>query len=507
MTTPAELHPDGDYFPGLNSGVVVVFTDRVLETKVNPSTGHVWHGVIKRVKGGFTTGLSINRSNGWFTQFYLSSIGETNSDNGQNLQVFIGSHKIVSVFFVNADGPESGVMTFTIGGVPSVGWYWVRPPGGDPLAGRATHDEWFNYEMLDFLSDPASTTQHSFSISAPRWVGIRQSYAVMRASVTQNQSVRAGVAVQVRDTFTRANTTVRIGRRAVTRAGTKARVGQHVPVRVSIRVRVGATTPVRAAVVIHVVNSIVRAKIKAKIGKVAGVHVVVRVRVFRQSRIGTILQVHVVFINVEDMKLQMQILFGSDTALVVKTFTTVPVVTGVAFTQNLEHVLILPGTETVRRLNVPVWSAAGLYEIDHVLGRFRWLGESAESIELTYRHSTLQINDANIVGSIIKASSFIQERLKPNANLPDPRFRRGGAELAMSFLLDAAIWNVTNALSTQGGGAAVVGTRRVDLMQTQKREFERRAYETLGPFLVDPVPGMTRRAALARPKAIQVYEG
>ncbi|OGH60554.1 MAG: hypothetical protein A3G34_10495 [Candidatus Lindowbacteria bacterium RIFCSPLOWO2_12_FULL_62_27] len=494
---------------------VIQFTDDRQDSEINYF--HLWTGVLHFAEDHYFAGPTLRTFHissptpNFFSRLHFKPIGQDFSDPGPaglSVQIYPGqSIGILAQFAAQVYGFVDAQIVITTSVPNGAQWVWVRAVSR--LEGSNTNPV-PNYRQLPIVSGPTATgAAVTMAIDAPRLLVRTKVRGKSFMSVFKNRVTSIVPSLHLVNSFVRGGTDFIIGKRGITRGNSKVRVGPRVFVRGATRIRAGEVAPVRANTHLRLVNVIARAKARIRVGRIVPIRMVVRVRTFRATRLTAFTGLHIVFINLDGMKSEMQIIFGVDTGLITKQLTTIPAINGVAFSQNLEHVLIETGTETVRRLNfpnpLPSWSASGLYEIDYMLGRFRWLGPNAEPIELTYRHSATRITDQNIIASLIKASAFIQERLKPSANISDPRFRRGGAELAMSFLLDAAIWNTTQTMSA--GAAAGAGSRRIDLMQTQKREFERRAYETLGPFLVDPVPGIARRAALARPKSIRVYEG
>ncbi len=518
MVTAAELHPDGDYAAGRNNLFVAVFSDQTFYGL--GGSRHAWTGVLKRIHGNVGgSGLSIGilpppGPSNIITDGGFNSLGP-GTDIGfsgfQNTPIPPWSYKFIIKFAIPTTGGEYvGRFEFDFGNTTDIAFYWVRAPSTTAGQGSATDDfpEWYNLDVVSVQYGVPFDFNHGvMAIDAPHVFAIRQVKTKSRIVVQRDVSAAAGVLIRIFNSFVRVDSRIVVGRTVRIRAGSNVRVGNRVTLRASVRVAIHHVIRQASDCLVQVINARVSAETFILVGSSIAFRYDCRIIVYRPQAVAAQSNIIVGYINVENLKNDMQIIFGVDTELVTKTLVTIPAVNGAAFSQNLEHVLIETGSETVRRLNFPgalsSWSAAGLYEIDYVLGRFRWIGANPEPVELTYRHSSTRITDQNIISSIIKASSFIQERLKPAAAIGDPRFRRGAEELAMSFLLDAAIWNMTQTISA--GAAAGTGSRRIDLMQNQKREFERRAYETLGPFIHEPVPGTPVRAALARPKSIRVY--
>lgn len=513
MPTLDEIYGVGGQFASsAEHGFVIQFTDDREDSEINYF--HLWTGVLHFAEDHYFAGPTLRTFNissptpNFFANLHFKPIGQDFSSAGTTVQMYPGqSIGILAQFAAQVYGFVDAQIVITTNVPNAAQWFWVR---------AATHLDGSNsnpvpnYRQLQIVSGPnAMGSAVTMSIVAPRLLVRTKVRGKSFVSVFKNRVTSIVPALHLVNSFVRGGTQFIIGKRVVTKGRSIVRVGPRVFVRGSTRIRAGEVAPVRASTHLRLVNVIARAKARIRVGRIVPVKSVVRVRTFRATSLKVFTGFHIVFINLDGMKSEMQIIFGVDTELITKTIITIPTINGVAFSQNLEHVLIETSSETVRRLNypntIPSWSAAGLYEIDYMLGRFRWLGSSAEAIELTYRHSATRITDQNIIASLIKASAFIQERLKPEANISDPRFRRGGAELAMSFLLDAAIWNTTQTMSA--GAAAGAGSRRIDLMQNQKREFERRAYETLGPFLNEDVPGSPVSIVLTRPSTIRLYEG
>lgn len=514
MPTLDEVYGEGVPFAGsAEHGFVIQFTDDRQDSEINYF--HLWTGVLHFAEDHYFAGPTLRTFHissptpNFFMRLHFKPIGQDFLDpgpSGLSVQMYPGqSIGILAQFAAQIYGFVDAQIVITTSVPNGAQWVWVR--AASRLEGSNTNPV-PNYRQLPIVSGPTATgAAVTMAIDAPRLLVRTKVRGKSFVSVFKNLVTSIVPALHLVNAFVRGGTDFIVGKRMITRGTSKVRVGPRVFVRGSTRIRAGEVAPVLANTHLRLVNVIARAKARILLGRIVPVRSVVRVRTFRATVLSVFTGFHIVFINLDGMKSEMQIIFGVDTELITKQMTTVPAINGVAFSLNLDHVLIETSSETVRRLNypntLPSWSAVGLYEIDYMLGRFRWLGPTAEPIEFTYRHSATRITDQNIIASLIKASSFIQERLKPEANISDPRFRRGGAELAMSFLLDAAIWNTTQTMSA--GSAAGAGSRRIDLMQNQKREFERRAYETLGPFLNEDVPGSPVSVVLTRPAMIRLY--
>ncbi len=519
MPTAVELHPDGDYAQGKNNLFVAVFSDQTLYGPAGSQ--HTWTGVIKRISGSVVGGgfnLAIvppSGPNNIITSGGFDSLGPGTDIAYTGLQINPSppwSYKFIIKFAVPAVGGEyTGHFEFDLGNTTDMTFYWVRAPS--TLVGQSPTDDfadWFNLEVVSVeYGVPFDFNHGVMAINAPHVFAVTKVRAKSKVVVQKAAALGIGTLIRVFNYFAQADSKVAVGRTVKGRSKSNIRITRNTIFRTCGRVGVHHVVHQREESSVRVGNYRVNGASRILIGSTVAFRYDSETRVYRPHIIAVAAKVVIGFISVENLKGDMQIVFGVDTELVSKTFNVIPAVDGMPFSQNLEQVLIEAGSETVRRLNFPgalhSWSADGLYEIDFTLGRFRWLGEHPEPIELTYRHSTTRITDQNIISSIIKASAFIQERLKSDAVTSDPRFRRGAEELAMSFLLDAAIWNMTQVISA--GAAAGAGSRRIDLMQNQKREFERRAYETLGPFLDEDVPGSPVSVVLTRPSTIRLYEG
>lgn len=494
MATPAQLFSDGSYFAGFSFGVVVVFLDSRIEAEAGAAD--TWTGILFRAHGSFTTGATVTKTAAFMGD---SGFGNAFSDSlvvsGNFLQVFSGKQKFVVPLTAPAgSGDVDGDLKFTIGGVFSVRWFWVRAPravfgrpGDDGIV-----DNWFDLELVGQLDDPSASTQHSFTIAAPKVRSLKRVRGLLKSVVVRPLMQSSPMTIGIVNHVVKANSLFAVGRPVVSRAGVFVRVGFQTFVLGKLRVRVFASTVVSAAASVSVVNLRVFAAVKVPVGQAVSVRAESSVKVVSVRTVRASVKMFVSFINVESLKTDMQIQFGADTRLETEVFDAVPVISGVVFLKNLKFALLQPGSESVRRLTNPDLSAGGLYGIDYTQGRFAWFGPAGEQVEVVYRHSVSRITDENLTAAIRKASLAIKKRLKAGVDVRDVRFIRGAVELAMSFLMDSAVWNAVNNTDDFEGQS-----KRIEFLNIIKRDLENRAHETLSPFLTVATAGPTPHPLVA----------
>lgn len=508
MPTPLEIHPDGDFFPGLSLGYIVVFSQ---ETVVMPAGAvDTWTGVLRNVKKppflAMVAGIAPGVLGEVVHDTFFAPMGPDLTNLGNDIAPFGGLTKFVVGFTAPAGhGDHIGRVKLTAGvfggNTIGVGAYWLKAPTN--FAGHESasqdFDDWFNLPAIAFVQNPAVASGVNVTLESPivqsRQVVKGQMRAVVMAALAMSSPMR----ISVLNHFVRGSVAVSVGRTHTVRGGLRVRTANAVFVRGVSRLRVSSAGFTKAQTAVSVINVRVAASAAARVGVPYTAGAFTRVPVFVVHQVKALSQLFVGFINIEGMKQDMQIQLGADTRLHTETFTTVPVIAGVTFFKVLQFGLIQKGTETVRRLQNLALSAGGLFGIDHLQGRFAWFGSAVEPIELTYRHSVSKVTDSNMTGAIRKATLIVASRLKAGVDTTDPLFVRGAIELAMSFLLDSATWNAVNDIEDFTGQG-----RRIDSLILLKRDLERRAFESLSTFLNEPTPGAPEIGVAVRSSAIKL---